>query len=174
MIHIIRSLGCGTWTRLAPYVLLEQSFPFSFIQKWIKYTLWSYSIIQLQVQLGGITRRISYKHVLLMQLCCPTSVHRQQPTVEFTLRLLQRATTTYLEGARCSAESNVSQPEPKEILSQFPECRYLPKTPNTQKVWYHSQKACLKVTEKLYQVAYFNYFTSVASELFLFLWQRST
>lgn len=150
MIHIICSLGCSTWTRLAPYVLLEQSFLFSFIQKWIKYTFWSYSVTQLQVQLGGTIRRISFKHILLMQLRCPTSVHRQQPTIEFTLHLLQRASTTHLEGARCSAESNVSQPEPKEILSQFPECRYLLKTSNTQKVLYCFQNACLKATERSY------------------------
>lgn len=85
-----------------------------------------------------------------MQLHSPTLVHMKQPIVQFTLHLLQRASTTHLEGARCSAESNVSQPEPKEILSQFPECKYLLKTPNTQKVWYCFQNACLKMTERSY------------------------
>lgn len=83
-----------------------------------------------------------------MQFHCPASVHT--PVVEFTLHVVQRAGTTYLEGARCPAESNESQPKPKEILSQFPQCRYLLKTLNIQEVWYCFQNVCLKVTERSY------------------------
>lgn len=40
--------------------------------------------------------------------------------------------TTHLQDAQFSAESNVGQSEPKEILSKLPEVRYLFKTPKTQ------------------------------------------
>lgn len=85
-----------------------------------------------------------------MQFHCPTSVHIQQPIVEFTLHLLQRASTTYLEGARMLCRKQYKPTPTKEILSQFPQCRYLLKTPNTQEVWYRFQNAYLKVTERSY------------------------